>query len=162
MRQTEKRKMPMKLLLLLLPLLLSAEMLKVGDSVASMKIEDQFGKSHKVGKESFWVVTWDKMTTRRANRFFDGHRELIAQGDAAMIVDVSQTPSGILSLFVLPRMRSYDHTILMSHDAAYNRDIPYEEEQITVLQLKAGKIAAIGFAADEAALEGMLLGKQGL
>jgi hypothetical protein len=152
----------MRLLLLLLPLLLNAEMLKVGDPVATMEIEDQFGRAHQVGKESFWVVTWDKMTTRHANRFFDGHRELIEKGAAAMIVDVSQTPEGILSLFVLPRMRSYDHTILLSHDAAYNRDIPYEEEQITVLQLKAGKIAAIGFAEDEAALEGILLGKQGL
>lgn len=149
----------MRLLLLLLPLLLSAEMLKVGDPVASMEIEDQFGKAHKVGKESFWVVTWDKMTTRRANRFFESHRELIEKGVAAMIVDVSETPEGILSLFVLPRMRSYDHTILMSHDAAYNRDIPYEEEQITVLRLQAGRIAGIEYAADGAALGRILVKK---
>ena len=146
----------MRLLFLLLPFLLAADTLRVGDAVATMQLEDQNGRSHTVGREAFWVVTWDKMTTRHANGFFEAHRGLIDRGEAAMIVDVSQTPSGIMSLFVLPRMRSYEHTILLSYDAEYNRDIPYEEEKITVLRLEKGKIAAVGFAENEAALERLL------
>ena len=146
----------MRYLFLLLPLLLAADLLKVGDSVTPMVIHDQFDKPHAVGNESVWVVTWDKMTTRYANRFFDKHPGLIAEGKAALIVDVSQTPEGIMSLFVLPRMRSFDHAILLSYDAKTNRTFPYEEDRITVLKLEGGRIVAIGFAEGESDLNAVL------
>ena len=147
----------MRLLLLLMPLLLAAEMLRVGDAVRPMTLEDQFGKFHRVGNEQAWVVTWDKSTTRLANLFFEQHPALLEQNRTALIVDVSQTPSGIMSLFVMPRMRSYGHTILMGCDEAYNRTLPYSEGAVTILRLRDGAISEVLFAEDEAALRKALL-----
>ena len=144
------------LMLLWIPLLLWGGVLKVGENVTPTVIHDQFDKPHGIGNEKVWVVTWDKMTTRYANTFFDAHPELIAKGKAALIVDVSQTPEGIMSLFVLPRMRSYDHPILLSYDAEANRRFPYEEERITVLELDGGKISAVRFAEGVEDLERLL------
>lgn len=146
----------MRYLLLLLPLLLFAKMLEVGDCIASKTLEDQFGNRFTVGSETVWIVTWDKMTTRHANSYFSKESSLLDQNIIRMIVDVSQTPSGIMSLFVMPRMQSYHHTILLSYDEAYNRALPYKEGYITVLSLDDGMIISIDFAADEAQLEELL------
>jgi len=141
---------------LLFPLLLAAQMLGVGDAVGDKSIADQFGTPVAVGKEAVWIVTWDKLTTRSANRYFEAHPQMLRSHDAALIVDVSQTPSGIMEFFVLPRMRSYEHPILLSYDAGFNRSLPYEEGKLTVLSLHEGRIAAVAFAADEAELERLL------
>jgi hypothetical protein len=146
-------------LVMLLPLILYGEsLLQVGDQIVSRTLNDQFDTPHSIGKERIWVVTWDKLTTRTANGYFAAHPGMIRSGEAAMIVDISQTPGGILSLFVMPRMRSYDHPILMSSDVAFNRTIPYREGAITLLVFKSGKIARIGFASDDAALDAALRG----
>ena len=147
----------MRLLLLwVLPLLLVAEMLKVGDAITPMVINDQFDKPHGVGNEKLWVITWDRGTTRLANTFFDSHKKLLTDGTAALIVDVSQTPEGIMSLFVLPRMRSYEHRILLGYDAEANRRFPYKDGSVTVLTLKDGVITAVGFAEAVEQLEQLL------
>ncbi|MDX1295783.1 MAG: hypothetical protein R3302_05940 [Sulfurimonadaceae bacterium] len=146
----------MKFLLLLLPLLLTAETLMVGDVITPIDFPDQREKQHTVGHESVWVVTWDKMTTRHANLLFQAKPQLLREGQVAMIVDVSQTPSGIMNLFVLPRMRSYKHRILLGYDAAYNRSIPYSDGAITVLYLSDGKVLEVAYAEDGEALEKLL------
>lgn len=146
----------MRFLLLFLPFILAAEMLKIGDVITPATFKDQFDKEHRIGGEKVWVITWDKMTTRYANRFFADHPAVAEQNTTAMIVDVSQTPSGIMSVFVLPRMRSYDHPILLSFDEKYNIALPYEEDHVTVLFLQNGRIEKILFAEDEADLEKIL------
>ena len=133
-----------------------AEMLKVGDSIVPITIKDQFDREHKIGSESQWVVTWDKMTTRYANTYFEKNSSLLDQNLSRMIVDVSQTPSGIMSLFVLPRMRSYNHPILLSYDEKYNLQLPYKEERLTVLFLDEGTVERIEYVEDEAELEKIL------
>ncbi len=146
----------MRFWLLFLPLWLVAAMLQKGDAVPPLELEDQFGMHHKTGEEKVWIVTWDKMTTRRANLFFEAHPEQMKKGEVAMLVDVSQTPEGIMNLFVLPRMQSYAHRILLSRDAAYNRNIPYEEGSVTLLYLKGGVVTDIKFAEDGESLEALL------
>ena len=121
--------------LLFCSVILFAEMFKVGDNVIVKAIKDQYDKGHTVGKEERWVITWDKMTTRHANTFFEQHPAFMENNSTALIVDVSRTPSGIMTLFVLPKMQSYDHPILLSHDETYNRTFPYKQEHITVLFL---------------------------
>ncbi len=143
-------------LLVLLPLLLGAALLQEGDPVGQHLLRDQFDKEHKIGSERYWVIAWDRGTTRTANLFFEKHSTLLTQKRAALLVDVSQTPAGIMSLFVMPRMQSYDHPILLSYDEAYNLTLPYKEEMLTVLTLKKGRIEAVEFAAGEEEL-GQLL-----
>jgi hypothetical protein len=147
----------MRLMLLFLPVFLLAEMLKVGDTIAPRTIEDQHGKAHLAGHEKVWVVTWDKATTRTANLFFDHHRELLEHNTTAMVADFSTIPSGILRLFVLPRMRNFNHPILLSYDEPFNASLPYRSGSVTVLRLDEGKITEIEYAEDEAGLEKLLL-----
>ncbi|MEA3372213.1 MAG: hypothetical protein U9Q62_00855 [Campylobacterota bacterium] len=146
----------MRFILLFLPILLFAEMLGVGDRVTPLSVKDQFEKSYKIGSELCWVITWDQATTRHANNYFGKDPSLLDQNLTRMIVDVSQTPSGIMRLFVLPKMRSYGHPILLSYDEAYNFKLPYREDHITILSLDNGVIDSIDFAPDERALSDLL------
>lgn len=140
----------MKLLFLMVPWLLCAQMLRVGDVMAPKVFEDQFGKSHEVAQPLRWVA-WDKAQTAMLKEFFEAHPQLYAR--SAFIVDVSQVPSGIWSLFVKPSLKSYPRPILLSFDEVYNRTLPYKEGYITLLEINASKIAAIRFIGSEEELE---------
>jgi hypothetical protein len=142
----------MKLVLLLFPLLLAAQMLHVGDSITPATLEDQYEAEHKIGNERYWIITWDKESTHMINTYFEAHPNTLKNQNAAMLVDVSQIPSAIFSLFVKPRLKDYKHPILLSFDTEYNRALPYQEGTVTLLELNKGVIRAITFVADEAAL----------
>lgn len=119
---------------------------------------DQFERKHRVGSEKIWVVTWDKATTRIANDYFEKDPSLLISKEAAMIADFSTIPSGILSLFVMPRMQSYtNHAMLLSFDKAFNARLPYREGSITLLYLEDGKIVKIDYAESEKTLAEMLI-----
>lgn len=122
---------------------MSAQMLQVGDTVQAVELISQHEKKNTLLHEGIWVVTWDKESTRIANIYFEKYG---IKSDTQMLVDVSQVPSGILNLFVLPRMRDYKHEILLSHDEVYNLTLPYVENAVTLLHIKDAKVEKIDFA----------------
>ncbi len=142
----------MKLLLLLVPILLSAAMLQVGAHIGPRTLSDQFDANHTIGSEALWVVGWDRETTQMLNDYYKTH----PMHDTAMLVDVSQIPSGIFSIFVKPRMQGYTHPILLSFDTTFNLTLPYEEGSVTLMWLEKGRISRIAYAADDAALSRLL------
>jgi hypothetical protein len=143
----------MRLFYFFLPLLLSAQMLQIGDFTKPVELISQHEKKILLLKDGVWVIAWDKESTRLANKYFEAFG---MKSDTQMLVDVSQVPSGILSLFVLPRMRDYKHEILLSYDEVYNLALPYKENAVTVLHLKEAKIEQIDFAQDEEELKALL------
>jgi len=144
-------------LFFLLPLSLLAQMLTVGEHITPRTLEDQFEKKHRIGNEKVWVVTWDKLTTRIANDYFEKDPSLLNSGEVAMIADFSTIPSGILSLFVMPRMQGYqNHSMLLSFDQQYNLTLPYKEGHLTILHLDKTEIKKIEYIDNEEALAAIL------
>jgi hypothetical protein len=142
-----------KLFSLFLPLFLSAQMLQVGDFTNPLELSSQHEKKILLSKDGVWVITWDKESTRLANQYFEKYG---LKENTQMLVDVSQVPSGILTLFVLPRMRGYKHEILLSYDEAYNQTLPYEENAVTILHLNDSKVDKIDFAQTQEELKTLL------
>ena len=128
-------------------------MLQVGDTSKSVTLQSQHERSCTLLEDAIWIVAWDKATTRLANEYFQKHS---MKQNEQLLIDVSQVPTGILNLFVLPRMRSYKHEILLAHDEIYNRTLPYKENAITLLSIKKGKVEKIDFAEDEEELQALL------
>ena len=137
----------MRALLLLLPLLLCAQNWRIGERVAPIVLANQFGKKEKLEATSCWVVTWDRTTTAMTNDYIAEHNVT-----CKMIVDVSQVPSGIFSLFVLPRMKHYRHSISLSFDEKYNKAVPYKEGCVTYLGFSKKRLSKIEYLCDERAL----------
>ena len=142
----------MKFGLLLLPFLLTAQMLQVGDKITPAILEDQYETEHKIGNERCWIITWDKENTHMVNTYFESHPDMLKTQNGAMLVDTSQIPSAIFSLFVKPRFKDYKHPVLLSFDTEYNRALPYKEGSVTLLELHQGEIQTIRYIEDEAAL----------
>ncbi len=65
-----------------------------------------------------------------------------------LIVDTSQIPSGIFSLFVHPRMKKYKHPILLSFDEKFNITLPFKKDMITLLYIKDSKVEKIIYIKD--------------
>lgn len=128
------------LFILLLPLLLLAESLKVGDTITPLTLESQHEQKVTTLTSGMWIISWDKLSTKSVNHYFEQNQ---MPNNVNFIVDVSQVPSAIMSLFVLPNMRTYKHDILLGYDEAYNQTLPYQEDMITLLYLKDAKISNI-------------------
>lgn len=128
-------------------------MLEVGDAVILKEISSQHEKKHKLISDGMWVVTWDKESTHIANEYFKLHGMRANQN---LLVDVSQVPSGIMTLFVLPKMRRYEHEILLSEDEAYNLTLPYKEGYLTLLHIENARVKEILYAQDAKELEELL------
>lgn len=132
---------------------MSAQILQVGNMVKPIQITTQHEKKITLLQNGIWVITWDKESTRVANTYFE---KFGIKDNIQMIVDVSQIPSGILNLFVLPRMRDYKHEILLSHDEVYNLTLPYEENAITVMRVQDMNVERIDFAKTQEELKALL------
>ncbi len=141
------------LFLLLFSLLLSAQMLEVGEKVQSVALTSQHDQEIKLTENGFWIIGWDKETTALANEYFYKHT---MKTDQNMIVDVSQIPSGIFSMFVAPKMQRFSHPILLSYDEAYNLTLPYKDGYVTLLKLQDATIEAIYFVETQEELEKLL------
>jgi len=137
-------------LILSLALLLNAQMLKVGDSVNPIKLKSQYNKEYTLVKDGIWIITWDKATTRVANQYFDEHK---MPENLNLIVDTSEIPSLLFSLFAKPRMKRYRHPILISFDVKYNLTLPFKEDMLTLLYIKDSKIKKILYIKDIDELE---------
>ncbi|WP_415397674.1 hypothetical protein [Sulfurimonas sp. CS5] len=130
----------MRFFLLLLPLLLNAQMLQVGDNVTPIKLISQHDKEYTLVKNGIWIIAWDKTTTKMLNQYFDEHK---MPENLNIIVDTSQIPSGIFSFFVRPSMKNYKHSILLSFDEKYNLTLPFKEDMITLLYIEKTKVKKI-------------------
>jgi hypothetical protein len=125
-------------------------MLEVGDSVNPITLKSQHDKEHTLLKDGMWIITWDKEQTKIANKYFENVK---MREDVNLIVDVSQVPSGIFTLFVLPNMRDYKHAILLSFNEAYNLTLPYKEGSLTILHIKDKIVSKIEFLETQEELE---------
>jgi hypothetical protein len=136
-----------------MPLFLCAQMIQIGDTIIPVTLKSQHDKEYSLVKDGMWIITWDKETTAIANEYFENAP--LAE-NVNLLVDVSQIPSGILNLFVLPRMKKYRHPILLSYDEAYNVTLPYQEENLTLLSVKNGILTKIEYVKNQEELEKLL------
>jgi len=130
-----------------------AKMLELGEEVEIRTLSSQHEQEFTLVKNGFWVIAWDKETTALANAYF---RNNGIKKDQNMIVDTSQIPSGIYSMFVAPKMQAFNHPILLSKDAQYNLTLPYKEFCLTVLHIQEGRIDSISFVESYEALKKLL------
>ncbi|MBU1657939.1 hypothetical protein KKG72_02675 [bacterium] len=139
-----------KLFLLIMPLFLFAQMLQIGDDIIPITLKSQHDKKQTLTENGIWIIAWDKESTKVANKFFDTK---IMPKNINLLIDISQVPSGIFNLFVLPNMKIFKHQILLSFDEKYNITLPYKEGSLTILHIEDKTITQIQFAQNQAQLK---------
>lgn len=122
--------------------------------VLDMSLSDQFDRREKLRADGIWLIGWDKESTALINNYVDSHKAV--QKKLHVIVDTSQIPSGIFTLFVKPNFQAYRHAIYLSFDEHYNKKLPYKEGYATYLLLDRGVIQKIEYFATQKRLESLL------
>ncbi|MCK9492467.1 MAG: hypothetical protein M0Q24_10280 [Sulfurimonas sp.] len=105
--------------------------LVVGKSLSDIALNDQFEKAHKVGASTKKVIfAFSKDIAHTCNDFFVTQSPTyLSQNDTQFVADVSAAPSLIRSMFILPGLKDFKHTVLLLDDK--EKAAPYRSEMNT-------------------------------
>jgi len=127
--------------------------LVVGHSVADLKLNDQFEKAHSLNPNTYKLVfAFSKDSAHICNDFFNTKEPTYLEDhNAQFIADVSAAPSLIRSMFIMPGLKDFKHTVLLLDDKAvaapFRKDMDVEKIVIVyVLNKGISKIKTISTA----------------
>jgi len=128
----------------------------VGKSLESLKLNDQFEKSHTLDVGTTQVIfAFSKDMGHMSNEYFEKQDpDFLAKHHTVFVADVSGAPSLIRSMFIMPGLKDFKHTVLIIEDknlAASYRDEAHKEE-LMVLTINNFVIDNIAYVKDEAGL----------
>jgi len=118
-----------------------AQTLKVGDTLPTITLADQFEKTHTVSDKSKRIlVAFDKSTSDLLKEFLLAKDDdFLKNNQTVYIGDISGMPSLIAKFFAIPKMKKYPFSILFLDEKNENT-FSKKEDKITVYTLENGKI----------------------
>lgn len=134
----------------------SAATLKIDDKISTFSLANQFDKIHTITSEiSTIIVTFQRETTNLVNDFLSSKQsDFLDKNNTIFINNISCTPSIIVKMFTIPKMRDYKYDILLIYDEN-NKKFMEEENKITVYFIKNGFVKDIKFLSSIYELEGV-------
>lgn len=121
--------------------------LVVGKSLLDITLNDQFEKSHKIEATTKKIIfAFSKDTAHTCNDYFVTQSPTyLSENDTQFVADVSAAPSLIRSMFILPGLKDFKHTVLLLDDK--EKAAPYRAEmnpqKIVVVYVDGGSITKI-------------------
>jgi hypothetical protein len=120
--------------------------LTVGNTL-TLNLNDQFEKSQTLNANTNKIIfAFAKDSAHICNDFFDTKEPTyLADNNSQFVADVSAAPSLIRSMFILPGLKDFKHTVLLLDNKAIAA--PYRKgmdtEKIVLVSISNGKILAI-------------------
>lgn len=128
----------------------------VGKSLESLKLKDQFGQVKSINADTKKVIfAFSKDMGHLSNEFFHTKEPtFLADHNTIFIADVSGAPSFIRSMFIMPGLKDFKHTVLVIDDesVASSYKNKGKEEQIMVVFVDNFIIKSIKYISSEAEL----------
>ncbi|KAB7892912.1 hypothetical protein [Poseidonibacter ostreae] len=123
---------------------------EVNKKIDNFSLVDQFDKKHTVKNDiKIIIVSFEKGTGADINEFLSKKpSDFLVTNQAVFIADISGMPSIITSMFALPKMRKYKHTILLIYDEEDKRFIQ-KNDYSTLYKLDDGVIKSISYIKKE-------------
>jgi len=147
--KTSLNSMPFAVLLsLALGLLpLHAEPYAKGGTVKAFSAKDQHEQDYSFDAKStrYLLVSHDMETGKKANGALTAlGKDHLAGKQAVYIANIHGMP-GVGRMFALPKMKKYNHRIILGDDAALIADFPEQKGKVTVLGLSNGKVVSVDY-----------------
>ena len=144
------------ILLILICIYSNVSTLKIDDKISSFSLVNQFDKIHTINSNiSMIIVTFQKKSTNIVNNFLSSRdNDFLDKNNTIFINDISCTPSIIVKMFTIPKMRDYKYDILLIYNEN-NKKFIEEENKITVYFIQNGYIKDIKFISSIYELEGV-------
>jgi len=122
-------------------------MLVVQKSLSSLKLNDQNGNPHAITADTKKVIfAFSKDVGHTCNDFFATKPDsYLADNNAMFIADVSSAPSIIRSMFIMPGLKDFKHTVLVLDDenTANSYKAKQNVEKIIIVSVNNNTITAI-------------------
>ncbi|MCD6173727.1 MAG: hypothetical protein J7J96_08080 [Sulfurimonas sp.] len=77
----------------------------------------------------------------------------LQENNSIFIADIHNVPSFLTSIFVLPTLREYEHSIYLHYGEEFENSVPNKEGKITLLRFENEKIIDISFISTKQELE---------
>ncbi len=131
--------------------------LVVGKSLKNLTLSDQHEKPHTLAPETTKLIfALNKESAHICNDFFVTQSpEYLQEHQTQFIADVSAAPSLIRSMFIMPGLKEFKHTVLVLDDeekaAAFRSGV--ETEKILLVKVQNATISSIETLSTEAQLK---------
>ena len=121
--------------------------LVVGKSLADFKLNDQFEKSHTLNTATTKLIfVFSDDMGHMANDYFATKEETyLSDNKTQFVADISGAPSMIRSMFIMPGLKDFKHTILLvtEKEVAAPYRAKMDIEKMIVVSIDNMKISAI-------------------
>ena len=101
----------------------------LGKSLESLTLKDQRDVSHSISKDTKIVIfALSKDMGHLSNEFFNSKEsDFLSKHNAILVADLSGAPSLIRSMFIIPGLEDFKHTVLILDDKT--KAAPYKNEK---------------------------------
>ena len=124
-----------------------AEPYKTGSALKPFTAKDQHEQAYTFDAKTtrYLLVSHDMETGKKANGALTAlGKDHLSGKKAVYIANIHGMP-GVGRMFALPKMKKYNHRIILGDDAALIADFPEQKGKVTVLGLSNGKVTSVGY-----------------
>jgi hypothetical protein len=120
---------------------------EAGQRMDAFQAKDQFEKpfAFKPAETRFLLVSHDMETGKKANASLTAlGKDYLGSKKAVYMANIFGMP-GVGRMFAMPKMKKYNHKIILADDAALIARFPAQAGKVTVLGLSGGKVQSISY-----------------
>jgi hypothetical protein len=137
------------ILFLFFTLSLFAIDVKIGDAINITNVKDQFEKTMSIDSSVKKIIlSFTKENGEIVKSFLEQNPNYLKDNNIKYLADLSGAPSFVLSWFMMPKFKKYNYSMGIVTDENKLKNIPRQNEKITIITLNNLKITNIEFVSN--------------
>jgi hypothetical protein len=150
--------MPLLLILLLLPALVSAAPLDTGTPMPVLTLKDQHDTTQTIGAHTRLLIFSAErdVSALVETALADQTADSLAAAGIQYVSDISAMPGMVTTMIALPKMRKRPYPMLLARESEETAMLPREPGKVTLIATEGGSIKSVQFIDDAATLRAAL------
>lgn len=131
---------------MLLPVSLLADVLQENGIFPTLKLKDQFEKEVVINAQTKQIIiAFTKAQGETMKAFLETNPNYLNDNNALYMMDATEVPSVIMSMFMMPKFKKYGYSVGLVEDKQTAQTLPKQNDKLTVLSLDNLRITQIDF-----------------
>lgn len=123
---------------------------KVGETLPLLTLKNQFDKKVELQEKgkSMLLFSFEKEVSSEIKEFLERkEKNFLEENNASFIFDISKLPSLMVSMFALPKMKTFPFEIALIYDEEEASKLNFSEGKLTVVELNDNNVTSVKFVA---------------
>ncbi|MCR1811782.1 hypothetical protein [Sulfurospirillum sp. hDNRA2] len=131
---------------MLIPVSLFADVLQENGIFPNVKLKDQFEKEVVINAQTKQIIiAFTKAQGETMKVFLEANPHYLSDNNALYMMDATEVPSVIMSMFMMPKFKKYGYSVGLVEDKQTAQTLPKQNDKLTVLSLDNLRITQIDF-----------------